>query len=199
MSRGRAPAVVLCLVSLGQVACGEAQPSVSDDEDAAIGLDARPRGEAPRVDAGGDSTDGAEPVLPTLELGTGFNQFAPLTCGDSLNIIQGPQGGFHLWAALRTHGLSSETTWSLVCTFERDGSRLAEARYVDRFVLASGDALDYPGIAVIFFDTEPEQHDALPGELSCHLEAPDSPEFDRPEVLERLQDKVEVVPQCCRR
>ena len=198
MSGWRTSAVALSLL-VGAVACEAAESPTPEDDDAAPAVDAPPRMETPRDDAGVDPPDGAEAALPSLELGTGFNQFAPLTCGESLDIIQGPQGGFHLWAALRTQGLSSTTTWSLVCTFERDGETLAEARYVDRFTLAQGGALDYPGIAVIFFDTEPEQHNALQGELSCHLEAPDAPEFDRPEVLERLQDKVEVVPQCCRR
>jgi hypothetical protein len=198
VNRRRTSAVAFSLL-FGVVACETADSPVADDEDAAPATDARPRREIPRDDAGAEPADGTEGPWPSLELGTGFNQFAPLTCGDALDIIQGPQGGFHLWAALRTHGLSSQTTWSLVCTFEREGQTLAEARYVDRFTAAQGDALDYPGIAVIFFDPAPEQHDALQGELSCHLEAPDAPEFDRPEVLERLQDKVEVVPQCCRR
>ena len=38
---------------------------------------------------------------PLLELGTGNQIFEPLTNGQGLTIIAGPQGGFHLWAAAR--------------------------------------------------------------------------------------------------
>lgn len=45
-------------------------------------------------------------LAPGLEIGTGEIAFVPLTDGDTLQIIQGPQGGFHLLASLRVHGIA---------------------------------------------------------------------------------------------
>jgi hypothetical protein len=42
---------------------------------------------------------------PTLEVGTGASAFIPLQDGDPVTIINGPQGGSHIWGALRTCGL----------------------------------------------------------------------------------------------
>ncbi len=151
-------------------------------------------------------TDAGAPVEPSveplLELGTGFSVFAPLEPDQGIEIIAGPQGGFHLWASLRTHGLSSATTWRIECAFTRDGEVLAQANYGDRLVTPSANdpsGLDYLGIAVVFADTEPMSHDGRAGALSCRLSAPDDPAFDAPEVLNRLTDSIEVVPRCCKR
>lgn len=43
---------------------------------------------------------------PALEVGTGEINFVPLEDGDTLEIIQGPQGGFHLLTSLRVHGIA---------------------------------------------------------------------------------------------
>jgi hypothetical protein len=151
-------------------------------------------------------TDAGAPVEPSvepsLELGTGFSVFAPLEPDQGIEIIAGPQGGFHLWASLRTHGLSSATTWRIECAFTRDGEVLAQANYGDRLVTPTANdpsGLDYLGIAVVFADTEPMSHDGRAGALSCRLSAPDDPAFDAPEVLNRLTDSIEVVPRCCKR
>ena len=153
----------------------------------------------PEADAGAV----VEPSIePSLELGTGFSVFAPLEPDQSIEIIAGPQGGFHLWASLRTHGLSSATTWRIECAFTRDGEVLAQANYGDRLVTPSANdpsGLDYLGVAVVFADTEPMSHDGRAGALSCRLSAPDDPAFDAPEVLNRLTDSIEVVPRCCKR
>jgi len=42
---------------------------------------------------------------PSVEIGTGEIEFVPLESGETLQIIQGPQGGFHLLASLRVHGI----------------------------------------------------------------------------------------------
>jgi len=44
---------------------------------------------------------------PALEIGTGEIEFLSLEGGDTLQIIQGPQGGFHLLASLRVHGIAA--------------------------------------------------------------------------------------------
>jgi len=42
---------------------------------------------------------------PAVELGTGEIEFLPLEDGETLEIIQGPQGGFHLLGSIRTKGI----------------------------------------------------------------------------------------------
>ena len=40
---------------------------------------------------------------PAVELGTGELQFVPLDPGQEIEVIRGPQGGYHLLASVRTH------------------------------------------------------------------------------------------------
>lgn len=40
-------------------------------------------------------------VVKLLELGTGTQVFMPLTDGQGVTVIAGPQGGFHIWASAR--------------------------------------------------------------------------------------------------
>ena len=44
---------------------------------------------------------------PALELGTGELQFEALEDGDSIYVIHGPQGGYHLLASLRVAGIEA--------------------------------------------------------------------------------------------
>lgn len=47
----------------------------------------------------------AEPGDPAVQLGTGEIDFSALVDGQDLPIIRGPQGGYHLLGAIRTHDL----------------------------------------------------------------------------------------------
>ena len=46
-------------------------------------------------------------ATPEVEIGTGEIEFQPLDDGDMLDIIQGPQGGFHLLGSLRVKGIEA--------------------------------------------------------------------------------------------
>jgi hypothetical protein len=46
-------------------------------------------------------------LAPDLEIGTGEIAFVSLEDGDTMQIIQGPQGGFHLLTSLRVHGIAA--------------------------------------------------------------------------------------------
>jgi len=47
-----------------------------------------------------------DPVLPpSAELGTGDTAFEPLDDGESIYVIQGPQGGFHVLGSVRVTGV----------------------------------------------------------------------------------------------
>lgn len=43
--------------------------------------------------------------VATIEVGTGSSAFVPLQDMDPVTIINGPQGGSHIWGAIRTCGL----------------------------------------------------------------------------------------------
>jgi hypothetical protein len=44
----------------------------------------------------------AQEPPPVAEVGTGYESFAALRDGDRVDIYQGPQGGYHVYAAVRT-------------------------------------------------------------------------------------------------
>jgi hypothetical protein len=46
-------------------------------------------------------------AAPSLELGTGTFRFEPVEDGHGLPMIRGAQGGWHLWVAVRTHGIDA--------------------------------------------------------------------------------------------
>jgi len=47
----------------------------------------------------------AERIPPSLQMGTGFEDFVPIRQGDALDIDFGEQGGWHVWMAFRTTGM----------------------------------------------------------------------------------------------
>ena len=48
---------------------------------------------------------GCTPVEPDLELGAGDIAFEPLDNGDPIDVIHGPQGGFHVLGSVRVNGI----------------------------------------------------------------------------------------------
>ena len=83
----------------------------------------RPR---PTVDAG-QLEDGG--LAPLLEVGTGTTGFVPLVDGQDLDIIAGPQGGFHLWTALRASKALSPDLFEVKLSVLQGGSQLSENGY----------------------------------------------------------------------
>ncbi|MDQ3033541.1 MAG: hypothetical protein M3Y87_14070 [Myxococcota bacterium] len=49
-----------------------------------------------------------EPERTSLELGSGTFRFEPLADGDGAPLVKGAQGGWHIWVAVRAHGLESD-------------------------------------------------------------------------------------------
>lgn len=56
------------------------------------------------TDAGSAGFDAGD-ATPTIELGTGETAFAPLTDGQDLEYIRGPQNGFHVFGSVRVTGV----------------------------------------------------------------------------------------------
>lgn len=52
--------------------------------------------------------DGAPIVDPTLDLGTGQSAWEPLADGSNVELIHGPQGGYHLFARIRQQQLGAD-------------------------------------------------------------------------------------------
>lgn len=55
-----------------------------------------------QVDAGDID---APPIEPSIAIGTGEIEFVPITDGQNLQFVQGPQGGYHFLASMRVTGV----------------------------------------------------------------------------------------------
>jgi len=137
-------------------------------------------------------------VDPSVSIGTGFPCLEPLGDDETVPIIMGIQGGFHVWGGFEARGLQPdgvEIDFKLV----RDGVELASASYIDDIDAAYGPAsgcaaapegaYQYAGVAVVlFFDVQPESVSGASADLSIQLR-------DRRGVV--VSDSVRVVPECC--
>ena len=59
--------------------------------------------------ADGPSTESAPAVPPAIEMGTGEWDWEALEDGQEIDVIQGPQGGFHLLGSVRVAGIAAGT------------------------------------------------------------------------------------------
>jgi hypothetical protein len=139
---------------------------------------------------GGDRDDGPHPATvrpPWLDVGTGRERFAPVPADGAVPIIRGIQGGVHVWGAFRGAGFPGHGA-SIRFAARQDGEDVAGASYLDDVRRALDGAWDYAGVAVIFFQTQPELYDGKPTELSLRIEASDGT---------TVTDSVQVIPRCC--
>lgn len=59
------------------------------------------------IDGGSPGSDaGAIDGGPSVEVGTGQNEFVALGVLDRIDIVLGPQGGYHVWGAVRVTGMN---------------------------------------------------------------------------------------------
>lgn len=149
---GRRPLFALAVAALA--ACGSDGPS---DPDTDAGNDVP-------YDVVGD---------PMVEIGTGFPDFEPLTDGQEVSIIQGIQGGYHIWGGLRASGLDPR---DIHIRFEvvHEGTVVALADYDDNIdydgpvnadEVAGGAApiWEYAAVAVIFGSEETRNIESVTG------------------------------------
>ena len=71
-------------------------PSEDDDP-----TDVGPGTDAPRVDAG----EGVDASVGRIEIGTGLSEFIDVAEGADVELVMGPQGGWHVDVALRLYDL----------------------------------------------------------------------------------------------
>lgn len=99
---------------------------------------------------------------PALEVGTGETAYAPLEPGGLVELIHGPQGGYHILIGLAARGLYIEDVVLGELTGTVDGVLLAEALpYLQlRCNTAEGAAQSW-GTLLIFDSTPEALHDQV--------------------------------------
>lgn len=140
------------------------------------------------VDALATDTTPADAAAPFLEVGTGARTFQPLEAGQRIPIVQGIQGGYHVWGALRGGGFSDQNVQLLFRL--HDGQRiLAGADLLESALPLGPDGhFTYAGAFVIFSSLDVEALSGQPLTLEAQIRAADGT---------RLSSAIEVVPVCC--
>jgi hypothetical protein len=87
-----------------------------------------------------------------LDLGTGETALVPLTDGGTIELIYGPQGGWHVWASVGIYGIDPQDRVIRYTATSTDGTVLASAGYalMTRNLVADGDGWLRLGDRVIF-------------------------------------------------
>lgn len=125
--------------------------------------------------------------LASVEIGTGFQSFVPVPEGQTLPIIEGIQGGFHLWGGFRAEGLARRNL-TIEFDIEWNGESIGAASYLDDLI-GESPPFEYGGVAVIFYDNDmPTQVSGETVTLSVTL---------RDTAGVTASDSVEVIPECC--
>lgn len=122
-------------------------------------------------DTGKAAGSGCEPGdAPTLTLGKGETEYNALDAdGGVIELVHGPQGGFHVVAALEARYIDASE--QLVATFRGyiDGELLAESTpYVDFRCNRAVDAMQAWGFLVIW-DAQPEELDGKVAHIEVEL------------------------------
>jgi hypothetical protein len=111
-----------------------------------------------------------EPTLPTetdsifgdpwLELGTGTSAWEPIDDGDSVNLVHGPQGGWHVDATLWFGGFGPAgvtVAYEALNTEAERVSFVTRAEFIEANVLAVDEGWHRVGDRIVFEISEPEQ------------------------------------------
>lgn len=133
-------------------------------------------------DTGGPSE---EPPSIEVELGTGAERFESLTDGQEVVLVQGPQGGFHVWAAVRIAAPALDGELELELGLEVAGTPVAGGYTTWRPVFVDGVA-ERAGLLVILFEPNPWSVDGEQARLVVAVSAQNG---------QRGADSVAVVPR----
>ena len=147
-------------------------------------------GEMADLGAGGSGgTQQPDAGVPYIELGTGDRRYQVLEDEQIIPVIQGIQGGYHVWGAIRGDGFPDQDV-IVDLTLSIDDHIYAQAHYTEPLFPRGADGLyDYPAVAVIFDSND----DVAPTN--------GLPMLLRAEVTPRdgmtLFDERVVIPDCC--
>ena len=117
----------------------------------------------PAADSGGEDTaPPGDPCLPGddpwLMVGEGEAAFSEFQPGDPVELVHGPQGGYHVTLAIRAGYLDNSAPWIVRLAAVVEGEVLAESvPYANAFCNPSAAALDAWNLLLIFDEgLEPE-------------------------------------------
>jgi hypothetical protein len=91
------------------------------------------------------------PSGPRIEVGTGATRFdaLPVTLPDggipSVEIVFGPQGGYHIWGAIRAHEMAKDVKVVYTLKDVESGELISTNDY-ELSLTPNGDALEWPGM-----------------------------------------------------
>lgn len=94
----------------------------------------------------------SEPPDPTFTLGTGLTSFEPLADGNDLDLVYGPQGGWHVDLSLQATGIRPDDLVLRVGA-DRDGRTVSypvETILQERFVRETDDGWERLGDRAVF-------------------------------------------------
>ena len=170
------PSLLLCFaLSACAGASGDAPGASSPDDSGGVA-------------ASCDSGSGA------VELGTGETTYEPLSDGDPVVVINGPQGGQHILASVRTTGMSSIATVQLTIQRAADESFVSDQTYRLQFFDDPDRDADcawlYPGLYgyLGFVSVAEDDADFLWRDAIMRVEVTD-------EAGQAASDSVRVVPE----
>ena len=131
--------------------------------------------------------DDPDPREPWIEIGTGASQFEPLTAGQEVPLVMGPQGGYHVWGAFRGGDFDHENLTIEFVLVRGTTDVVAGASYIDDGDIVDG-GIEYSRVTVILRDVEPEDISGDLAILALRVRTRDGLE---------LRDEIEIVPICC--
>lgn len=104
-----------------------------------------------RPDWAVDYADACKPEgsTPTVEIGTGEDTWSPLLPGGDLDLVLGPQGGYHLWLAVRAGGLHQSGSLTSLRIAAEDGSLDLGEQTWSNALVPDGDACRLVGLQYV--------------------------------------------------
>ncbi len=123
-----------------------------------------------------------EPAEPAVELGTGLYAFEPLVEGEPIEVVFGPQGGYHLEGSIRVQGLQAGDAESL--SDPSNPTIRFEVLLDGESILLSGDYTQ--GLEVAPVEDRPWSHQMIGRRVILDIED------DDPLVDEQVELSVEV-------
>lgn len=87
---------------------------------------------------------------PSLELGTGLDAFGSIEDGQDLPMIEGAQGGWHLWIAAHAESIDPEGARFSVLAYPEAAGRPRQTTAVTGHFRPSGTGYDLTGLAAVF-------------------------------------------------
>lgn len=114
------------------------------------------------IGAGCAADDVGTTEATRVEVGVGFDRFASVDDGDTIELVFGPQGGWHVDLAARVHGVE-EVEDDIILSFRVYGADEQLAYPIKRLVdpergsISEEGALEYAGAQLVFAISDPSE------------------------------------------